>query len=94
MPWPLQIFFSSKNSISDVLFPSIIFRTIYDDMQDKEFESINAMTRENDKLQLFEVMKFSSSDLLSIIKKKKGKRVYKLYDIRVIMKLIPVIRIR
>lgn len=63
-------------------------------MQDKEFESINAMTRENDKLQLFEVMKFSSSDLLSIIKKKKGKRVYKLYDIRVIMKLIPVIRIR
>lgn len=63
-------------------------------MQDKEFESINAMTRENNKLQLFEVMKFSSSDLLSIIKKKKGKRVYKLYDIRVIMKLIPVIRIR
>lgn len=63
-------------------------------MQDKEFESINAMTRENDKLQLFEMMKFSSSDLLSIIKKKKGKRVYKLYDIRVIMKLIPVIRIR
>lgn len=63
-------------------------------MQDKEFESINAMTRENDKLQLFEVMKFSSSDLLSIIKKKKGKRIYKLYDIRVIMKLIPVIRIR
>lgn len=94
MPWPLQIFSSSKNSISDVSFPSIIFRTIYDDMQDKEFESINAMTRENDKLQLFEVMKFSSSDLLSIIKKKKGKRVYKLYDIRVIMKLIPVIRIR
>lgn len=42
-------------------------------MQDKEFESINAMTRENDKLQLFEVMKFSSSDLLSIIKKKKKK---------------------
>lgn len=94
MPWPLQIFSSSKNSISDVSFPSIIFRTIYDDMQDKEFESINTMTRENDKLQLFEVMKFSSSDLLSIIKKKKGKRVYKLYDIRVIMKLIPVIRIR
>lgn len=94
MPWPLQFFSSSKNSISDVSFPSIIFRTIYDDMQDKEFESINAMTRENDKLQLFEVMKFSSSDLLSIIKKKKGKRVYKLYDIRVIMKLIPVIRIR
>lgn len=94
MPWPLQIFSSSKNSISDVSFPSIIFRTIYDDMQDKEFESINAMTRENNKLQLFEVMKFSSSDLLSIIKKKKGKRVYKLYDIRVIMKLIPVIRIR
>lgn len=73
MPWPLQIFSSSKNSISDVSFPSIIFRTIYDDMQDKEFESINAMTRENDKLQLFEVMKFSSSDLLSIIKKKKEK---------------------
>lgn len=73
MPWPLQIFSSSKNSISDVSFPSIIFRTIYDDMQDKEFESINAMTRENDKLQLFEVMKFSSSDLLSIIKKKKKK---------------------
>lgn len=94
MPWPLQFFSSSKNSISDVSFPSIIFRTIYDDMQDKEFESINAMTRENDKLQLFEMMKFSSSDLLSIIKKKKGKRVYKLYDIRVIMKLIPVIRIR
>lgn len=42
MPWPLQIFSSSKNSISDVSFPSIIFRTIYDDMQDKEFESINA----------------------------------------------------
>lgn len=74
MPWPLQIFSSSKNSISDVSFPSIIFRTIYDDMQDKEFESINAMTRENDKLQLFEVMKFSSSDLLSIIKKKKRKK--------------------
>lgn len=73
MPWPLQFFSSSKNSISDVSFPSIIFRTIYDDMQDKEFESINAMTRENDKLQLFEVMKFSSSDLLSIIKKKKEK---------------------
>lgn len=73
MPWPLQIFSSSKNSISDVSFPSIIFRTIYDDMQDKEFESINTMTRENDKLQLFEVMKFSSSDLLSIIKKKKEK---------------------
>lgn len=73
MPWPLQIFSSSKNSISDVSFPSIIFRTIYDDMQDKEFESINAMTRENDKLQLFEVMKFSSSDLLSIIKKKRKK---------------------
>lgn len=73
MPWPLQIFSSSKNSISDVSFPSIIFRTIYDDMQDKEFESINAMTRENDKLQLFEMMKFSSSDLLSIIKKKRKK---------------------
>lgn len=73
MPWPLQFFSSSKNSISDVSFPSIIFRTIYDDMQDKKFESINAMTRENDKLQLFEVMKFSSSDLLSIIKKKKEK---------------------
>lgn len=73
MPWPLQFFSSSKNSISDVSFPSIIFRTIYDDMQDKEFESINAMTRENDKLQLFEMMKFSSSDLLSIIKKKKEK---------------------
>ena len=73
MPWPLQIFSSSKNSISDVSFPSIIFRTIYDDMQDKEFESINTMTRENDKLQLFEVMKFSSSDLLSIIKKKRKK---------------------
>lgn len=73
MPWPLQFFSSSKNSISDVSFPSIIFRTIYDDMQDKEFESINAMTRENDKLQLFEVMKFSSSDLLSIIKKKRKK---------------------
>lgn len=75
MPWPLQIFSSSKNSISDVSFPSIIFRTIYDDMQDKEFESINAMTRENDKLQLFEVMKFSSSDLLSIIKKKRKKNL-------------------
>lgn len=73
MPWPLQFFSSSKNSISDVSFPNIIFRTIYDDMQDKKFESINAMTRENDKLQLFEVMKFSSSDLLSIIKKKKEK---------------------
>lgn len=73
MPWPLQFFSSSKNSISDVSFPSIIFRTIYDDMQDKEFESINAMTRENDKLQLFEMMKFSSSDLLSIIKKKRKK---------------------
>lgn len=75
MPWPLQFFSSSKNSISDVSFPSIIFRTIYDDMQDKEFESINAMTRENDKLQLFEVMKFSSSDLLSIIKKKRKKNL-------------------
>lgn len=75
MPWPLQIFSSSKNSISDVSFPSIIFRTIYDDMQDKEFESINTMTRENDKLQLFEVMKFSSSDLLSIIKKKRKKNL-------------------
>lgn len=47
MLWPLQ-FFSSSIENSNDSFPSIIFRTVYEDMQDKEFESIKTMTREND----------------------------------------------
>lgn len=47
MLWPLQ-FFSSSIENSNDSFPSIIFQTVYEDMQDKEFESIKTMTREND----------------------------------------------